>query len=265
MLNRLLIGWIVYAGIMGFALGGSIVAAYQIPLSQHETSTYTEQSSSEQKAKEKTDEALARYTWWLTLFTGVMAFATVGLGIATVGLYATGEKQIEIAIKAANAADLSARAAVAIELPIMILDPDNGSFGDRFEFGRRTEEFCVMNIGFKNEGRTKAFPIETAFGWTVGNELPAKPVYRWTRPFGMDAIIGPDILQVETVNLWMDLPDGTNQGIRDGNVSLWFYCRLSYLDFMRTKHEAGFCWRRFESFGGGRFVRDETPAYNYRT
>jgi hypothetical protein len=42
--------------------------------------------------KEESDEALARYTLWLMVFTGVLAFATIGLGIATLLLYATDEK-----------------------------------------------------------------------------------------------------------------------------------------------------------------------------
>lgn len=47
--------------------------------------------------KEETDEALAYYTLWLMAFTGVLAFATIGLGGATLGLYITGEKQVKIA------------------------------------------------------------------------------------------------------------------------------------------------------------------------
>src|ERR1700733_2459461 len=114
MLNRVVIVWIVYAGVMGFAVGGSFVAAYQIPLSQHESSTNPEQNPSDQNSKEKSNEALARYTLWLTMFTGVMAFATVGLGIATVGLYATGEKQIKIALR-------TAQAAIGVEIPRLLI------------------------------------------------------------------------------------------------------------------------------------------------
>jgi hypothetical protein len=97
MLNRLLIAWIVYAGVMGFAVGGSFVAAYLTPPPQHDANTYSKQSTSDQDTKAKSDEALARYTLWLTTFTGILAFATVGLGIATVGLYAAGEKQFRLA------------------------------------------------------------------------------------------------------------------------------------------------------------------------
>jgi hypothetical protein len=42
----------------------------------------------------ETEKLLADYTFWLMLFTAILAVATIGLGIATVGLYLTGEKQI---------------------------------------------------------------------------------------------------------------------------------------------------------------------------
>ena len=53
-----------------------------------------------QTEKEKTDEALAEYTLFLMVFTGILAIATIGLGAATVGLYMTGEKQVELTRKA---------------------------------------------------------------------------------------------------------------------------------------------------------------------
>jgi hypothetical protein len=31
------------------------------------------------------DRSIARYTFWLVVFTGILAFSTIGLGIATIG------------------------------------------------------------------------------------------------------------------------------------------------------------------------------------
>jgi hypothetical protein len=101
MLNRMLILWILYAGIAGFALGGTFVSSFLFPDAQvHADSTKAEEQSADSHSKEKTEQALARYTLWLTAFTGILAFATIGLGIATVGLYLTGEKQIGVAQQA---------------------------------------------------------------------------------------------------------------------------------------------------------------------
>ena len=48
------------------------------------SSTYNENKTNSEAQNERPEEALARYTRWLTIFTAVLAFATVGLGIVTV-------------------------------------------------------------------------------------------------------------------------------------------------------------------------------------
>jgi hypothetical protein len=239
-----------------FAMG--YVAASSVPPPSQQIENTDHQQAANEGAERTAEKQIAYYTKWLAWFTGALVAVS---GIQGYFLL----RADNTARLAANAADLSARAAVAIELPIIRIDPDNGSFGVRQEFGIRTEELLIQHVGFKNDGRTKAFPIEVAFGWTVGDTLPANPVYRHTKPFGVDSIIGPDILQVDNVNLCIDLPDGGYDQLRSGSTNFWFYCRFAYLDFMQTRHEAGFCWSRFEGIGGGRFVRDETPAYNRRT
>lgn len=99
--------WPLFAALMGFALGGSVFWGFYGPNAtiQHLTQTAEHHSAeSEPKSKkEETDEALAYYTLWLMIFTGILAFATVGLGAATVGLYLTGEKQIRHNAEAAAA------------------------------------------------------------------------------------------------------------------------------------------------------------------
>jgi hypothetical protein len=159
MLNRrLLIGWIVYAGIVGFALGGSFISAYLMPPPQHQGDTDNDHSAAEQNSKQETDKALARYTWWLTAFTGVLALATIALCIATIGLYVAGEKHIEVALKAANAAETSAKAAIAIELPVIRMNPEDFSWGvTQTPDAGRVHQCNVRSFSFFNHGRTTPF------------------------------------------------------------------------------------------------------------
>lgn len=49
-----------------------------------------------QAQKERPDEAIARYNWWLTLFTAILAASTVVLGLATIGLYFAGRNQLRL-------------------------------------------------------------------------------------------------------------------------------------------------------------------------
>ena len=62
-----------------------------------------------------------------------------------------------------------------------------------------------------------------------------------------------------------DVPVDIYDQLRAKTLNVWFYCNLVYLDFMQNKHDAGFCWKRVESFGIGKFDVDPTPAYNRKT
>jgi hypothetical protein len=107
--------WPLYAGLMGFALGGSFffglfgrnVTEGGIT-AQHEQQATNERTKSK---KEESDEALAFYTLCLMGFTGVLAFATIGLGIATAFLYATGEKHFRASVKQSRDMQASIKAA----------------------------------------------------------------------------------------------------------------------------------------------------------
>lgn len=111
MLKHIVILWIAFAAVMGFAVGGSLVWSLQTALHapiDHNTSDKEESGADGHAEKEKAEAALARYTWWLTVFTAILALATIGLGVATLGLYLTGETQIELTRKSADAAEKSA-------------------------------------------------------------------------------------------------------------------------------------------------------------
>jgi hypothetical protein len=98
-------GWFVgaiFGLLMGFALGGSFYwGAYGPNITQAVSDTITQDSaggshSDADVRKERADEALARYTYWLMLLTGIVALATFGLVVATVFVYVTGEKQLTL-------------------------------------------------------------------------------------------------------------------------------------------------------------------------
>jgi hypothetical protein len=71
--------------------------------------------------------------------------------------------------------------------------------------------------------------------------------------------------EISLTEFGFDVPSNIYDQLRANSVSLWFYCNLIYLDFMQTRHEAGFCWQRHESIGAGHLRPDPTPAYNRKT
>ncbi len=98
--------WPVYFGLMGFVLGASFFfGLYGRNVTESEIASQEKHYTSAEKTnsnKQETDAALAYYTLWLMAFTGVLAFATIGLGIATVMLFGTGEKQFKFAIRSGS-------------------------------------------------------------------------------------------------------------------------------------------------------------------
>ena len=99
MLSRIAILWIVYAGVMGFAVGGSFVSAYLSPQATvdqgcAEGDQPSRNCDTPEKRHEAAEATLSYYTKWLMFFTAGMAAATVALGIATIGLYLAAEKAI---------------------------------------------------------------------------------------------------------------------------------------------------------------------------
>lgn len=257
MLSRIFMVWIVYAGIVGFLVGGSVVSSFYVfPTEQDDLSHLSDKS--------KTDDTLARYTWWLTVCTAGVGLATVALCIATIGLYVTGEKQTRVALKAANAAELNARAAVAVELPIIRMTAGMVGYGnDQDKKGKKRYVAWVSSLKLSNQGRTKAFPVELHLGCTIGDDLPRTPTYTFTKVFPVDAILDPEKAEeIELAEFDFETSLQTFELLQFRGTDLWFYCNLIYQDFMNERHEAGFCWKQHETIGPGILVADATPAYN---
>jgi hypothetical protein len=195
-----------------------------------------------------------------------IAAFTIILGLFTISL--AGSTRI-----AANAAALSARAAVAIELPILAAEVSDFHFSSVQEQNANgvLEHFdcCFAHyLRIANGGRTKARPTQVEGGWHFGDELPPTPHYTFTKHLTLDAILDPEDDEPMRVRIsdyhFKTGPDAYN-AIRYAKSKLWFFCRITYQDFMRERHEIGFCWRRHEGAGDGFFVEERTPAYNRKT
>jgi hypothetical protein len=236
-------------------------------ISRDEKAGRLEKAAIDQKVAFET-QRVADYTWWLaflTLFLAFIAFGQAGLFVWQLRYMRGG---MEDAAKAANAADLSARAAIALELPIIRMNAGGLGYGINQDGKGSQQHVCsVDRIFLSNLGKTKAFPIEVQFGWTVGDRLPDDPVYPFVKTFPTNDILDPAKEAVE-VSLrqfeYETIPDLYDR-LRALDISLWFYCKLVYLDFMDTRREVGFCWKQFETIGMGILRPDAAPTYNRKT
>src|ERR1051325_6602593 len=87
-----------WIAVLALVLFGWIAWSYTSYVISSQSPPAHEQYSTDPDAqKHRTDEAIARYTLGVMIFTGILAIATVGLGIATGALYYAGVSQLNLA------------------------------------------------------------------------------------------------------------------------------------------------------------------------
>ena len=111
---------------------------------------------------------------WLTaISTFVIMIFTCVLGVFTVSLAKSTKDSADAAIKAANAADITARVAIALELPILQCEPGPVDF---FQAGVQGDRAIIRYVDLINKGKTGASLKLLSMGYAIGGSQP-KPKY----------------------------------------------------------------------------------------
>jgi hypothetical protein len=260
MLNRTALVFVSLAAILGFALGGSVVWNLQFGYTAIQTIDTTQQHhSANAKAVqewEKPEDALARYTWWLTAFTGVLAIATIGLGAATIWLCLAGERQFKLARDEFRSTH---RPKIRVKHSYLVSDIWQ-------------DEPIIVNITFVNPGTAEAIPAEIGLRYFVVRKDRALPIEP-SIP-GIGAGVGQKLVvgknwTIENVNANKTLTPQENADIQQGRSSLYAVGYVSYLDAAGQMRITGFC--RVLTFPpdqvafriNSRFRRFRDPDYEY--
>jgi hypothetical protein len=174
--------------ILGFALGGSFVATLSPPNQQPNIAA----------ADTRTDAGTNKYeppkTWgqklsiiWDRTWGDPVAFYTFVLSIFTAFLAVISAVQIAFLFRTdrttkitAEAAALHAKAAVAVELPILFIDIFQLWFGPGVtgHVAHPMPDTVRPKIRFKNIGHTAAELTNFCINWVVALRLPETPNYR---------------------------------------------------------------------------------------
>jgi hypothetical protein len=161
----------------------------------------------------------------------------------------------QAAISAARAAELNARAAIGIELPVVRaavpedllstdqLIGDNEPYGGGVNDGPPSKYSAVHSIEFSNDGRTAAFLSRLSVGWATCKTLPATPVYWRSDRLSHAAVIMPGGTFRTGLDYGIELSDDELKATQQDEAWLWFYGALEYNDFLGDKRQARFCWR----------------------
>lgn len=208
-------------------------------------------------------------TFWLAVFTLLLVIGTAVLAMFTYKLWRDARKtaaasvkdtqeSLRIAAQSADAATLSAKAAIGIELPILRIIPpdliamtepivDGETYGGSVNDGLPTQYSGLGYFKCTNYGRTPAFPSSFSCGWQVTAILPESPIYSGTVQINHAVVYRPEKDDTEPATIdahfTIEVSSQEIEAIKKGDAWLWFYGRLSYEDFMGGQHSYMFCWR----------------------
>jgi hypothetical protein len=169
---------------------------------------------------ESAEEAIARYNKWLTIFTAVLAVATVGLGFATAGLYVAGERHSERELRAYIVGTTSAQIRSFINpRPTVVLT-------------------------FRNSGQTPAHDVCV---WTSS----AIAVYPMENPpvrpdgvageGGSVGIVGPHADFHNEIESDVEVTAAERAEVIAGRAAFYIYGEISYHDSFGKERTSTFC------------------------
>lgn len=219
-------------------------------------------------ASRTTVDPVALWTFILVIFTGILSvvsirqFKYLRRADHTARIAATAARQ------AAAAADLSAKAAIGVELPSLHIAAVTTSM----DFPSGPEEIktwvkqIIPVISIVNYGRTPAFVTEVTVNVDISKALPKVPVYKMTREFHDRFVISGGKPHTYTEYWYYN-----NNVITEDEITsfvtedcwLHIYGVINFMDFLDARHKRGF------SFFWGRttknFLTLYEPEYNYQT
>ncbi|GAA0888304.1 hypothetical protein [Rhodanobacter soli] len=244
-----------------------------------------------QDALERVDAARHRaweqrngqFTIWLAALMACVALLQLALFVWQLRLISKSVKDAgaasAAAISAAQAAELNARAAIGIELPVIRAVPpdqllatseligEEEPYSGWVDDGPPSKYSAVSAIEFSNDGRTPAFLTRLSVGWAICKELPASPMYWRSDRLSHAAVIVPGGTFRTGLDYGIELSDDELTATRQDEAWLWFYGALEYSDFLGDKRQARFCWRFANRNPEGRkfyyFASDGDPPEKY--
>lgn len=197
---------------------------------------------------------------WTMIFTG----GAMAVGIFQLGFFAwqlslmrssvrDAANAAKAAMMAAKAAELNARGAIGMELPVIRVTPPDllatdgligdGPYGGNVNDNSPTRFSAVGLFRFRNDGRTPAFPVHLAVGWQVATQLPDVPLYSNVARLNHAAVINPGDEYLVNEHYGIELNDAELASAAEGTSWLWFYGCLRYRDFLNEERNYRFCWR----------------------
>ena len=211
--------------------------------------------------KDWTDYALFGFNGAIAIFTIVLGVWTIKLSNETRRLRVLAKQQGEDTKESIRLAKLSSDAAVALELPLFVIERVAVLQGSK-----------QAQVDLGNHGRTPAIILADCLVFEARGALDAKPRYpiATVQRVPTSRIVGPG--QEYEVYRKTSYSDDEWAAALGGKTILWAYGYVEYLDFLKYRRRLGFCVA-FEPIpsplyptatpSDGRWVQEGSAVYTY--
>jgi hypothetical protein len=283
--SRIAIGSIAWLAVLS-GLSVLDLSTYQQP-AQHQPSKGPEADVDPRSA----DDRIADYTLWLERLTGILAVSTLGLWYVTwltlshakddaARQAADAEVSNAAALKAANAAELSAKAAIGVELPILhpilielTIDvppelPPETSDAERRYIWDTWRQVVGAKVSLKNYGRSPAFVSSCVINLRIRQTLPREPVYEILdlspKPRVIDGGQHQEFIERSAATL-TPITDDEIAALQAGDAWVFVYGVAEFTDVWGTPHKCGFWACRPSANSGFVTLQGAYEKYRYQS
>ena len=225
---------------------GNAEKTSETPYTEQQTSGADTTSRAPPSSKQSTDEAVAEYTKWLAIFT-------LFLVLATIGLFISGERNVEVARMSANAAKTSAKVA-----------EDTLIAGDRPWVGPETIDFPALMVGgafqatirWRNTGHSPALNSRIYTESKTVNRGEAEPGRLTIFPAEVDTtLMMPNEVGVTLIFHNSRINNqAAIDAIKNGEIVLWLLGLAEYSDIYGRMHTTVFRERYDPDVGAYRSI-----------
>ena len=196
--------------------------------------------------------------WWVNFFLAIFTGALVVVAAAQCYIIFWTLKATQ---DAAEAATLSAQAAIGLELPkLFVTKIELEPLANQ----NAASEIRKIIVTITNYGRTPAFLTHESAEYFFGQPLPATPDYPNTIDLEPGTIIEKGDRYIITAR-GRDNRAGFNKAtLLTPTILFWVYGHIWYRDFLNNPHALGFCSRLYvsnELAGDPRFIQGGPSAY----
>jgi hypothetical protein len=218
---------------------------------------------------DKADDRIARYTFWLAMFTGALVIVSAVQIRYLIRADRTARISAIAARRSAIAAKKSADAAIAVDLPMVAvvgveLDPSSSNSAQRGDFPPAVKSRIV--VSFENFGRTPAALKKTCQNLRVCKTLPARPLYDGIEPFPTGTVLKKERREQYATKFDFQLSSEEVIAVHNEETNLWIYGFIEYQDFLGSDHTIGYCTKWIKGGSGtGQFIEDGPKSYIYHS